>query len=64
MAQQIDRREFLQISAGAGAFYLAGASRFARAGQGPGPGLVSPGCRSSKVKVARLYMGTSHGLWP
>jgi len=64
MAQQIDRREFLQISAGAGAVYLAAAGRFAQAAQGPGAGLISPGCRTSKVKVARLYMGTSHGLWP
>ncbi|UCD49666.1 MAG: hypothetical protein JSW27_19300 [Phycisphaerales bacterium] len=64
MAQQIDRREFLRISAGAGAIYLAGAGPFARAAQGPGAGLVSPGCRRSKVKVARLYMGTTHGLWP
>jgi hypothetical protein len=26
--------------------------------------LISPGCRGTKVKVARLYLGTSHGLWP
>ena len=29
-----------------------------------GSRLVSPGCRGSKVKVARIYMGSSHGLWP
>ncbi|MHC4752808.1 MAG: hypothetical protein ACYTFW_23430, partial [Planctomycetota bacterium] len=29
-----------------------------------GPKLISPGCRGTKVKVARFYMGTSHGLWP
>ncbi|KPK76174.1 MAG: hypothetical protein AMJ79_07755, partial [Phycisphaerae bacterium SM23_30] len=29
-----------------------------------GPRLISPGCRRSKVKVARIYMGTLHGLWP
>jgi len=26
--------------------------------------LISPGCRRSKVKVARLYMASTHGLWP
>jgi hypothetical protein len=26
--------------------------------------LVSPGCRRSKVKVARVFLGSSHGLWP
>jgi len=29
-----------------------------------GTELISPGCRTSKVKVARIFMGTEHGLWP
>jgi hypothetical protein len=29
-----------------------------------GSRLISPGCRRTKVKVARIYMGTSSGLWP
>jgi hypothetical protein len=28
------------------------------------PGLVSPGCRKSKVKVAKLYMGKPKAHWP
>ena len=26
--------------------------------------VISPGCRGSKVKVARLYVASTHGLWP
>jgi L-arabinose isomerase len=29
-----------------------------------GTRLISPGCRRSKVKVARIYMGDAKGLWP
>ncbi len=28
------------------------------------PKLISPGCRRSKVKIARLYLGTPGGHWP
>jgi uncharacterized protein YdcH (DUF465 family) len=46
------------------ATYLAG-SGISALGAGPkGSKLISPGCRGTKVKVARIYMGTSHGLWP
>jgi hypothetical protein len=63
MSGQVSRREFLQIAAGSGV-YLAGAGFFAGGAQAAGSRLVSPGCRRSKVKVARLYMGTKEGLWP
>jgi len=63
MSGHVNRREFLQITAG-GAAYFAGAGVFAGRAQAAGSKLVSPGCRKSKVKVARLYMGTSAGLWP
>jgi hypothetical protein len=29
-----------------------------------GPEIISPGCRGTKVKVARLFMGNTVGLWP
>ena len=64
MGRGIQRRQFLQL-AGAGAVMV-----FAPAlpswGQQSGlyPGLVSPGCRGSKVKVARLYLGVPGALWP
>ena len=66
MNSPLSRREFLHFSAAAGALYLTG---FGCQGPSlplskPHPKLVSPGCRKTKVKVARIYMGTSHGKWP
>ena len=63
MSEQVDRREFLQLAAG-GAAYLASAGTLAAAARGKGSRLISPGCRRSKVKVARIYMGTKGALWP
>jgi hypothetical protein len=63
MSRQIDRRGFLQITAG-GMAYFAGSSLFAADGWPGSSALVSPGCRRSKVKVARIYMGTKGGHWP
>jgi len=63
MSRQIDRREFLQITAG-GMVYFAGSSLLAADAWPGSSALVSPGCRRSKVKVARLYMGTKGGHWP
>jgi len=63
MSGQVNRREFLQLTAG-GVACLAGAGAFASGAWAAGSGLVSPGCRRSKVKVARVYMGTREGLWP
>ncbi len=66
MKKEINRREFLQVTAAGSVLCLAGIGC-----QGPvvlatrkGPRLISPGCRGTKVKVARIYMATSHGLWP
>jgi hypothetical protein len=66
MKKKVNRRDFLQLTVAGGAVCLAGIGC-----QGPiavrgmeGPRLISAGCRRSKVKVARIYMGTSHGLWP
>ena len=65
MNNTINRREFIRLTAAGSALCLAGI-----ACQGPmalsqrSPKLISPGCRGTKVKVARLYMATSHGLWP
>ncbi|MCU0914629.1 MAG: hypothetical protein MUC88_08710 [Planctomycetes bacterium] len=63
MSGQINRREFLELTAG-GALCFAGAGLFAGRARAAGTKLISPGCRRSKVKVARLYMGTKTGLWP
>ena len=63
MKKEIRRREFLQLSAAGGALYLGGSGMSVFAAN-PKRKLISPGCRGTKVKVARIYMGTSHGLWP
>jgi len=63
MRKELSRREFVQLSVAGSALYL-GSSSFAFGADSRGSRLVSPGCRGTKVKVARFYMGTSHGLWP
>lgn len=63
MSGQINRREFLELTAG-GALCFAGAGLFAGQARAAGTKLISPGCRRSKVKVARLYMGVRGAHWP
>ena len=63
MRKEISRREFIQLSVAGSALCLGGSSLVFGAGS-RGSKLISPGCRGTKVKVARIYMGTSHGLWP
>ncbi|MBN2289319.1 MAG: hypothetical protein JXQ83_08300 [Candidatus Glassbacteria bacterium] len=66
MKKQMKRRDFLKVAAaGAGGALSLGGAAAAVPGAAPKvPGLVSPGCRGSKVKVARIYMGNPEGLWP
>lgn len=64
MDQQVKRREFLQLTLVGTALGLGGPGMLA-CGAGPGcTKLVSPGCRKSKVKVARIFLGTPQGGWP
>jgi len=65
MKKGIRRREFLQLAAAGSALCLSGPGIFSfGAGPRSETKIISPGCRKTKVKVARIYMGTSHGLWP
>ncbi len=64
MATDIQRRDFLKLSAAGGGLSMAGSAVFAQATGAAAPKIVSPGCRKSKVKVARVFMGTEKGLWP
>ncbi len=65
MARGLNRRQFIQLSAAAGGALCLSRSRlFSWDTSAPVSQLISPGCRRTKVKIARLYMGTSHGLWP
>lgn len=63
----MDRREFLKLSGAGGAFCLAGPS-ILTGGMIPrrqaSEKIISPGCRGSKVKVAKLYMGLPNPHWP
>ncbi|MHC4616562.1 MAG: twin-arginine translocation signal domain-containing protein [Planctomycetota bacterium] len=67
MENEITRRDFLELAAAGCALCLGGigcptstASTWRK-----GPRLVSPGCRGTKVKVARLYMGKpDNPYWP
>jgi len=67
MGTEIKRREFLELTLLGTAFGLAG-PRLAAAVDAPSDmppsKLISPGCRRSKVKVARIFMGNPAGLWP
>ena len=64
MENCVSRRGFIQMSVAGGVLYLAGSGLPALGAAGTGSKLISPGCRGTKVKVARFYMGTSSGLWP
>jgi hypothetical protein len=65
MDHEIQRRQFLQVSvAGTAVAMGAGGLVAAPANASPLTQLVSPGCRGSKVKVARIYVGTMPVHWP
>jgi hypothetical protein len=62
----VDRRTFLRRSlvlAGSCAFCLRAGGLSTLAGSGSSA-LISPGCRRSKVKVAKLYLGVPNAHWP
>jgi len=64
MSQEPTRRQFLQAAAAVGAMGFAGLGCQGPALQAPRPALISPGCRKSKVRVAKIYMGRPGALWP
>jgi len=64
MNNKINRREFIQLTAAGSTLCLGGSGILAFGANPKGSRLISPGCRGTKVKVARIYMGTSGGLWP
>jgi hypothetical protein len=70
MAWKLGRRDFIK-SAIAGSALCAGCSNGAKFGLlgGDSPahcpaGLVSPGCRGTKVRVGKIYAGVPKALWP
>lgn len=57
----LGRRQFLQLGVAGSAFWLFAPSSGA---YGAGAPLLSPGCRGTKVRVAKLYLGIPKALWP
>lgn len=57
------RRAFLKCAVAATAISALNNS-LSQAEVGTKPTLISPGCRRSKVKVAKLYLGTPKAHWP
>ena len=65
MSTSLPRRSFLELSLVGAGLCGCGWARFGWAsGLQMSPKLISPGCRRSKVKIARLYLGTVGGHWP
>ena len=65
MKEQINRRQFIKYAAAGGTIYAGGSSILAFGANRNASGLISPGCRGTKVKVARIYMGkTNNPYWP
>jgi len=64
MKSEINRREFLELAAGGSAAYLSGPGILSFGVNPKKQRLISPGCRRSKVKVARIYMGIPQSLYP
>jgi len=65
MRNEVNRREFLQMTAVGGGLCLGVPSILAFGANLKGPKLISPGCRGTKVKVARIYMGKpGNPYWP
>ena len=65
--QQLKRRDFLwRAAALAGGCAVCLASKSALGGElrPMCPNLVSPGCRASKVAIARIYLGKPKAHWP
>jgi hypothetical protein len=64
MQPNMNRREVLKLVAAGGAAYLAGNNILAFGACPKKSKLISPGCRRSKVKVAKIYMGVPQSLYP
>jgi len=63
MQKEINRRQFIQLTAAGGALCLCGPGVLALGANPKALSLISPGCRKSKVKVARLYMANPENPW-
>jgi len=64
MSWKPTRRQFLKTTMAGGVIYLAAAGCELPATRAGRLDLVSPGCRKSKVRVAKVYLGQPKAHWP
>ena len=64
MQKEINRRDLLKFVAVGGAAYLAAPGMSAFCAWPRTSKLISPGCRRSKVKVAKIYLGIPQSHYP
>jgi len=64
MQAYVDRRQLLQLAAAGGAVYLGGSRLLALGAPAQRRRLISPGCRKTKVKVAKIYLGVPGSHYP
>ncbi len=64
MAQELKRRDFMHIASSGSALALGSASFLPNTVLAKPPQLISPGCRKSKVKIAKIYIGKPSPHWP
>lgn len=60
----MNRRDFMRATVGSTLFYLGASNLITFAAQSGEPRLISPGCRKSRVRVARLYLGVPKAHYP
>jgi len=63
MQHEIKRRDFLQLTLAGTALGVGALNLGASGADSRGPRLISPGCRRTKVKVARIYVGGPGSVW-
>jgi len=65
MQMPLQRRDFIRLTLAGSATCLAGMDAVAMGARPAGPRLISPGCRKTKVKVGRIYLGNPESRgWP
>lgn len=64
MNTALKRRSFIQVSTLGIMVFLDSLGSESNTSYAKTPTLISPGCRTSKVKIAKLYLGKANALWP
>lgn len=64
MATKLERKQFLKVTAAGGALCWTMPRLLAAAPQPQPPSIISPGCRKSKVRVGKVYLGRPNAPWP